>query len=894
MKTSFLLLFTLIFANPIYGQIEYEEAKQVLEKAFNVQIHCPKKFQPSQVALLENVSDHSLEENMDALLNNTTLVFFKYNEGHIIIGPENIIEGEIKEVSVKAENELLRENEPQFESYAVGDPQNIVKVGEHEIKLYIYDDNLKDGLIGVTAIVQESDQASITDEIGIVELSLGTGNYLIDINYLGYLSKTIQLNVFGPGRVEIALSKEAVTLEEVTISASAGQNSITREEIGLEALSAREIKRVPALMGEADVIKSLLLLPGVSTVGEGSSGINIRGGSVDQNLILQDGIPLFNASHVLGLFSLFNPDVVQSIELYKGSLPARFGGRVASVMDVELKEGDFTRWKGTGGLGLISSRLTFEGPIIPEKVSLLLGGRFSFSDYIFSSIRVAEIRESRANFYDGNAKLTFRLGSKGKLKLSAYNSYDRFKFDDNFDFNWRTTAGSANFNYVFNPGTSLIVKSSYSNYLSELIDPTVGSSFSYSNGISNFKLKPYLQLNDFLTLNAFAGLEINHYNIASGSIAPLTDESSQTEFDLDPQKGLEVAAFIDLTKNLSDYISLTAGLRYSQFRNLGPGEIKIYEEGEERIRENVQDIKTVGNNKVLKFFDAFEPRTSLKVITSPISSLKMSFNITNQYISQLFNTTSVTPVDLWYASNTYVDPIRAFNYSLGYFLSLDENKWENSLEVFYRDIKNTIEYKDIAELFLNPFVETELLNAIGRAYGVEFSIKKNIGRITGRLSYTYSRTESKTQGIFPRERINNNNWFPSNYDRPHDLSLISTLQITQRSYASVNFVYSSGRPVSAPTGNISVGNVRNIPVYGSRNNFRIPDYHRMDFSYTVEQSHKKDQKWRSSWTFSVYNLYGRRNAFSVFFTQKPFQSPVANRLSILARPIPSLTYNFNF
>ncbi len=899
MKNKLLLIvllfcfFTINVKSQSNLELTFPEAIILLEKQFNVRIYCPENYQPAKVSLPENYKSIDINKAIEKMLEASILDFFSYDDKNIIIGPKNIISNTNFRPVIATENSTLAPK-IEIENFVIGDPSIKTNKTSFKIKAYVVDDNIKEPLIGVTVVVENTNKANITDEIGNLEFDLEKGVYLFSISYIGYLTKQISVEVIGDGKLEILLSKEAYQLEEITISAQAGENSINRGEIGLEALSAKDIQKLPSLMGEADVIKTLLLLPGVSTVGEGASGVNIRGGSVDQNLILQDGIPLFNASHVLGLFSLFNPDIVKSIELYKGSMPARFGGKVASIMDVELKEGNFNKFKGRGGIGLISSRFTVEGPILDEKISFIAGARYSFSDWIFKSIRVAEISNSKATFYDANAKISARIGTKGKLIISGYSSYDRFKFDDNFDFNWNSKAVNLNFNYVIKPRVSFALKSAYSTYVSELVNPVVGRSFSYQNGINDLKIKPYFQLNNFYGFHSFIGIESDLYIIKSGEINPLDADSAIEPNKLRDQKGIETAAFIDLEKSFARILQLNFGLRFSHFINLGPQSVASYEPGTELTEDTRTGNEEFGKNEVIKSFNGLSPRASLKLETSENSSLKMSYNITRQYLSQLFNTTAVTPVDLWQMSNSFLDPIYAENYSLGYFFSLFQNKWENSAEIFYRDISNLIEYKDLADLFLNENIETELVPAIGRAYGLEVSIKRNVGRLTGRLAYTLSRTESKTNGTFPKEKVNNNNWFPSNYDRPHDLSMTSTFQFTKRTYASVNFVYSSGRPTSAPTGNISIGNAVNIPIYGARNIYRIPSYHRLDVSYTIEQSHKKTQKWRSSWTISVYNLYGRKNAFSVFFTQKPFQSPQANRLAVLARPIPSLTYNFNF
>lgn len=869
---------------------------EFLQKEFNVGIFFQEQDLPSTTIKLE-IKDQNIEEVLQTILVNTGLSFLNYKDYAYIIAPEDRISRKFDQAYFNQRDSIQKSIAASIEEmseFELGEIGSAAKSGLQKIEGFITDDASEEPIIGASLSVEGTQKGAISNEIGKYELNLATGEYIFVLKSLGYLDRKIKVKINAGGELDLNLSKEAIELDEVVITSEAQNANVSNNDIGREGLSVKEIKRLPAFMGEADVIKTLLLLPGVSSVGEGAGGINVRGGNVDQNLVMQDGLYLFNTSHVLGLFSLFNPDVVKNVNLYKGSMPARFGGRLSSILDVELKEGNYQKFSGKGGIGLVSSRLTLEAPIQKGKSSFILGTRFSISDYLFDLVEIGEVQESSAFFYDTNLKITQRIKDKGKISISGYLSQDRFKFDQEFDFRWRTTGINTNFNYLISNNTSLNIEAVFSQYGSSWDEPFSNRAFKLENGISYYKVRPEINLKLGTVHNVNMGIELNAYTINPGEIKPTTNASSTIAKNVDDEKGRDIALYIHDEFDLTDQLSLSMGLRFVYYQNLGPGELSLYAENSPRLLSTQTGSISYGKGEVIKAYSGLEPRASLRYSFDETSSLKMSYNRTQQFINQLSNTTAVSPVDVWQLSNTYIEPLRAHNYSLGFFKNLKANTWESSVEFFFRDIDQLIEYKDLANLLVNDHLETEIVSGIGRSYGAEFSLRKTKGRYTGWLGYTYSRTERKTNSEFLEEAVNNNEWFLSNYDRPHDLSFVLTFQANKKNHLALNFVYSSGRPITAPSASFGLDNILNIPVYSARNSIRIPSYHRLDFSYTVGQSHKKNQAWRSSWTYSVFNVYGRRNPFTVFFTQNAFANPQANRLSVLGSIIPSITYNFSF
>jgi len=892
----------IVLAQPsrsVTAEFQQQSLPTILEafaKQHNVQFFYQQQWLPENDTSI-TFANTPLDEALTSLLAPHELSHFWYSDYAVIVAPSAELERELGQDFYIARQQALQQSEEQEST------QNIVKIGtvnemnasgQATVRGFVTDDNFNEPIIGATLLVEEKGTGTATDETGQYELTLPVGKNTIVLQAVGFEEETIILEVYTDGAADIELTKEAVELDEVVVAAEALDENVRSAQMGIERLSTDKIKQLPAFLGEADVVRSLLLLPGVSTVGEGAPGFNVRGGSVDQNLIMLDGAPMFNASHVLGFFSLFNPDMVQDVTLYKGSIPAKYGGRLSSVLDVQMKEGNYKEFTGRGGVGIVASRLVLETPIQKGKSSLIVGGRSSYSDWVLNAVNVIEVRQSSAFFYDANAKFTQRFGKNTKISLSGYSSYDRFRFSDRFAYNYGTQVGNFSWNQIYAPNLSSSVSAIYSVYNSTLSDPNGSNAFDLDSESRFLKIKPNFVYTPSSQHTVQFGGELVDYEISPGELRPSGAISVIAPRTVSTEYGREFALYVTDEFIINPIFSIEAGLRYSYFQNLGPHDVFLYEENTPRTEETIVDTLGFAGGDVLQSYSGWEPRLSAKISLSDASSLKVSYNRTVQYINQISNTAAVTPVDVWKLSDQYVEPQRAHSYSLGYFQNFDDNRWESSLEVYYRDIDQLVEFKDLAQLLANEHIETELISGIGRTYGAEMSIKRKVGRWTGWLGYTYSRTERQVQGSTAAETINDGEWYPSNFDKPHDLTLTTTFQFDRRNSLSFNFTYSTGRPTSAPVGRFSVDNALNIPVYSERNQYRIPDYHRLDVSYTLGNSYRKDRTWRSSWTISIYNVYARKNAYTVFFTQEPFNNPVANRLAVLGSVFPALTYNFRF
>ena len=886
----------------VSGDYDNQSLQQIfndLSSRYPVSFFYKKEDLPSKKTTI-SFENQPINAAVQQLLDNTNLTFATYREYAFIVASKAELDREFtQEFYVAQEKAMLdaakiKDTEKEIPLTTIGSANTMNQSGTAMLSGYILGVDNDETQIGATIFVKELNKGTSSDVNGRYEIELPIGTYTLAIKSIGYLENLQQITIYQDGTLDIGLYREAVDLTEIVVEGEALDANVKSSQIGVEKLSTKEIKKLPAFMGEADVVKSLILLPGVSNVGEGAGGFNVRGGTVDQNLIMQDGGFVFNSSHVLGFFSTFNADMVKNLTLYKGNIPAQYGGRLSSVLDVEMKDGNYHKFIGKGGIGLIATRLSFEGPIQKGKSSFIIGGRSTYSDWILQAINIPEVQNSSAFFYDVNAKFTQKFDDNSKISLSTYLSQDRFKFNNEFEFDWATQMVNGEWTQFYSSELSSSLNVVYSKYSSTLADPEGNQAFSVDNASEYVKVKPNFVYNPNANHNINAGVEGIYYIINPGSLTPVGEVSSILPRNAEAEQGLELAAYLNDEIIVNDDISISAGLRYSFYQNRGAGMVFQYADGQPKTLDNLIDTTTYGSGEAIVNYGGLEPRVSVKIGTSLNSSIKLSYNRTRQYINLISNTAAATPIDVWQLSNPHVPPQVADNYSIGYFLNLQDNIYETSLELYYRDIQQLVEYRDLADLLVNNHIETELLIGEGRAYGAELSLRRKIGRLNGWISYTYSRSQRKVQGETLDESVNLGEWFPSNYDKPHDLTLVTTYQISRRSSVTFNFTYNTGRPTSAPVGKYAVDNALNIPNYSYRNQFRIPDYHRLDVSYTLDTGYKKEKAWESSWTFSIYNLYGRRNAYSVYFTQQPFQNPKANRLSVIGSAFPALTYNFKF
>ena len=774
----------------------------------------------------------------------------------------------------------------------------------------ITDSKTGNPLQGATIYIVELRRGTSTDSDGFFTLTLPKGDYQIRVQFLGMETRIEEVSLTDNRWLDLALTERDTGLDEIVVQGVGFADNIRGAVTGVEVVSISDLVQLPQFMGEIDIVQSLTALPGVQTVGEGASGFNVRGGREDQNLVLMDGAPIFNSSHVLGLFSVFNPDVTAGYALYKGHMPERFGGRLSSVLDVSLRSGSMDEFKMSGGIGLYSARLMLEGPILKEKTSFLLSGRGAASDVVFAiagkdrrMMRVsfpADVYGSSARFYDTNANITHRLNSQNTLSLSYYGSSDFFRLDRDFGYSWGNQIGSFKWSSSITDNLFSEFSAAKNQYKSSFFTPDGPDAFLLNTGIGYERLGEHLFFTGLESMTLSAGGEWTRYKSDAETLSPYHDASVIATERVEKDSGQEFAIYIGNEIELNSSILFSVGIRYSHFNQLGPGTVFDYDESQPRSVSSVTGSSDFSTGDKMISYSGLEPRITSRISLSENNSIKLSYNRTRQYIHQISNSTSPTPADIWQVSTQHLPPQKSDNYSVGYFRNFANGEWETSIDIYYRDVDDLVEYIDFADLFLNSQIETDLISAQGQAYGSEFNIRKKSGRWTGWLSYTLGRTFVKAESDFPERSINRGDWFPSNYDQPHNFNLTAVRSLGEKSAFSFNFIWRSGRPITAISSNY-LDNDTIVPVFTDRNRERIPDYIRLDVSFTIADNIWKhrvpdpNRRISDSANITFYNLLGRKNAFSVFYRRAPGASvPSPNRLSVLGAVIPSFTYNFNF
>ena len=737
----------------------------------------------------------------------------------------------------------------------------------------------------------------VTNEYGFYSLKVPEGTYDLVISYLGFQTISENIRISSETSLNFKLNKSSEFLDEIVINQSSDGLNIQKPQMSLNKLSINTIKKMPVVFGEVDVIKSLLLLPGVSNAGEGSSGFNVRGGAVDQNLILLDEATIYNSSHLFGFFSVFNPDAIKDLKLYKGGIPAKYGGRVSSVLDIYQRDGNSREFKMQGGIGVISSRLLAEGPIVKDKGSFLIGGRSSYA-HLF--LKFTD-NENSAYFYDLNTKLSYRLDDKNKLLFSGYFGRDVFSLSRNFKNTYGNTVLNLRWNHIFSTNIFSNLSVIYSDYYYGLTLGFVG--FNWDSGIKNINLKYDFDhyLNDTFQLKY--GLQNTYYDFNPGEIEPIDETSGINYFKLKNKYAVETAVYLSAEHNISNKISAEYGLRYSGFYRLGPDEISTYENDTPVVYNEDRDIyeeaeaigtQTYESDEIISSFGNFEPRFSIAYSFNDNQSVKASYNRMAQYLHLISNTSSPTPLDVWTPSGPFIDPQILDQYAFGYFRNFKEGTYSLEAETFYKKIRNRIDYVNGANLIANNNIERVILNGKSRAYGLEILFRKNEGRFTGWLAYTLSRAEQKTPGRTPVETgINSGGWYKSNYDKTHDISITASYEVSKKWELNANFNFQTGLPSTFPTAQYNYKNIT-VPVYSQRNSNRLPAYHRLDLSANYNPNISSEKDFKSSWSFGIYNIYNRKNAYSLTFKENSDTGVnEAVRLSLFGI-IPSVTYNFSF
>lgn len=762
---------------------------------------------------------------------------------------------------------------------------------------YLKDAETGEGLIGATVYIAEIKSGTTTNVYGYYAISLPNGTYTITYNYLGYEALTKEIDLKADLVLGIEMKPDRKLLEAVEITAEKANQNVTSMDIGVEKMDAKVIKDIPQFMGEVDIIRSIQLLPGVSTVGEGATGFNVRGGNIDQNLILIDEATVFNSSHLFGFFSIFNADAVKDLTLYKGGIPAKYGGRLSSVLDVRQKEGNSKTFAGTAGIGLISSRLMLEGPIVQDKVSFMVAGRRSYGDLLLPIFN-NDFKGDQLFFYDVNAKINYKISDKDRLFLSGYFGADRFKFGDDFQSYWGNNTATVRWNHLFGPRLFSNFTGVYSDYSYSLGVPEGSQAFEWKAGIQNTNAKADFTFFPNPKNTISFGVNSVFYKFSPGNAKGLGDETIFDQVKVQNENAIELAGYISNEHKISPLFSLQYGLRYSYFMNVGGRELNLYPNDIPSHEDDIIGTTIYKKGEVIKDYGGFEPRLALNYTFSEFASVKAGYNRMQQYLHLVSNTTAATPLDIWTPAGKYVKPAIVDQVSLGYFHNFKNHTYQASAEVYYKQYQDLLDYKNNAELLLSDHLETELLQGDGRAYGLEIQVEKVKGDLTGWVSYTLSRSELKI------DNINLGEYYPSNYDKTHDITLVAQYQLNDKWNFGGTFTFMSGRPITYPDSRYVYEGIV-VPNYTNRNGARTPTYHRLDLSATLTPQKKKEKvlffinrpdSWQSSWTFSLYNAYGRKNPYSIYFKQDPDNPQITNafQLSIFGTVIPGITYNLSF
>lgn len=744
-------------------------------------------------------------------------------------------------------------------------------------------------LPGVFISVTGVRSSNETNAKGEFYLSVPAGEYFITFNFPNYDEGMLDISAYADGELTVDLSEKAVVLEEIVVS----DQGLTTRNIGVTLIKKTELSRAPTFLGSVDIVKSLQVQAGVSAVGEATSGFNVRGGSVDQNLVLYDGVPIFNTSHAMGFYSAFNSDVIENMEFYKGGIPAEFGGRVSSVLSLSSREGNFHKWGGEVSAGPIASSIIVGGPLQKNKRSLVMSLRGSYSDWAINWLRknYDGIEEASVTFYDGSFKYTEKLSESNKLTISGYASHDRFKLASDTVNQWRNVVLSAQYDHVIRGGLYYKLSASLGQYAYEVREPEKATASRLKYQITYPAV--LWELTSDGQHRKSIGIQGTFYNLRPGDLRAASAESNTRRLTMPDENSIEAAVYISDRFQLTEKFDIEAGLRYAHYARIGKALVYQYQPNAPlQPRTTIDSISYIGG-EIVKSYGGLEPRISLRYALNDQVFLKVGFNRIHQFVHLVSNTASVTPVDIWQSSNTYFRPQRADQISFGVFTSGRGGVWQASLEGFYKEIDNILDFKDGANLILNPRLETSLLQGIGKSYGSEFSISKTKGRLEFDLNYTWSRSLRKVDSDFESEQINNGNWFPANFDQPHIVNLNWRLKIARKAFFSGMFTYRSGRPVSVP---VAAYEINHVPVidFSERNNFRLQDYHRLDLAFVAEGSNRKSTRIRREWSFSVYNVYARKNPYSAFFAYNVSGSVRPKQIALIGIPVPSISYKIIF
>lgn len=775
-------------------------------------------------------------------------------------------------------------------TYDIGIKTIPVVPGRFTITGYVH--NIKTGEpLSSIYIGQESINVGVnTDQFGYYSITLPSGQDVLTIRGVGMKTTQRHIMLYSDGKLNIDLQEQVLSLKQVTINAK-NANTVQQVEMGIDKLDIKSIKQVPTAF-EPDILRVVLTLPGVQSVGESSTGLNVRGGSADQNLILLNDATIYNPSHFFGFFSSFDPDIVKDVELYKSSIPERYGGRLSSVLDITNRDGNKKQITGSAGIGLITSRINIEGPLIKDKTSFIFGGRTTYADWLLG-VLPKEYKSSRANFYDMNFDISHQINEKNNLYLTTYISHDNFKLNSDTNYRYSNKNASLKWKHVYNNKLFQLITGGYDRYeygISSAAVPVRGYDLTFN--INQTYLKTdftyYLSAKHTLDFGASSML----YKLNPGSLEPYGTGSLTIPTVVNAEQALESAIYVGDHFDVTPKLSVNLGLRYSMYNYLGPQTVRNYPAGQPKTTTNLLDSVNYGSGKNIKTYGGPEYRLSTRYSFNDELSLKASYNTLRQYIHLLSNTAAISPTDVWKLSDANIKPQYGDQVSLGIYKNLESNTIELSAEVYYKRLRDFLDFKSGANIVLNQHVETDVLSTTGKAYGIELFLKKSTGKLNGWISYTYSRTLLQDKDITQGDLINNGAYYPANFDKPHAFNFIGNYRVSHRFNFSVNVIYSTGRPITVPEAKYFASGAERV-IYSDRNAYRIPDYFRTDIGLNIDGNHKVHQRFHNSWSLGIYNLTGRQNPYSVYYiTQGGTVS--GYQLSIFGSIIPYVNYNIRF
>lgn len=761
------------------------------------------------------------------------------------------------------------------------------------VKGRVIDFDTRQPIASASVTIRESQSGTVTNDSGFFSINVFMDEATLQINSIGYTFYTRSMHLNDDNRfLLVSLKRKAnEKLDEIVINAFKDNAKVRATEMNIVRLSPEAIKRAPLLFGEADLIRALITQPGVTNAGEAAGGFNVRGGNADQNLVLLDGAPLFNTSHLLGFYTAVTPDLIQDATLHKGGMPAEYGGRVSSLLTMRVKNGFSEKMNYSGGVSPVSVRFNANGPIIKDKLAITGGVRAAFPNLILNQFK-GKYGDSKAFFYDALLKPEFQFNNTTRLSVTAYRSYDKFRFDDETEYEWQTDLLSLNFNTAFNKQLSLKINANTGRYESSIngIKPEYESSLKSSISHTQGKIQMEYKVGEHNKIQL--GGDYILYSISPGTQQPASSTSNIIFRTVEKEQATEMAVFASTEIDVTNKLTIQAGLRYAGYQYRGAKKVYQYEEGVSLTKEAITDSIQYGKNEKIQGYAGFEPRIAIKYGVNDDLSFKVSYNRGQQFLHLISNTTAISPVDFWKLSDNYIRRQIGDQFAAGVFRNFKDRMFELGIEAYYKNAKNVVQYKDGATLLLNPYIETGLLNARSKAYGVEFSFSKNVGKFTGQVNYTYSRTQIQVQTPYPTEVVNNGEYYAADADRPHNLAVMTKVNLGKGWNFNANFIFTSGRPATYPDGFYAY-NSSLVTNYSQRNRDRLPAYHRLDIGFSYITKRAAEQKRYSVWNISFYNVYMRDNAYSIYFNK--FNNRLkAYQLSVIGGIIPSVTWNFYF